>query len=463
MLKKEKLLDLLFIAIKNGGDFAEIYIENSYYNGISMINSVVEYANSGRSFGIGVRIYKNLKSVYTYTNNLSFENLKEMVINAAKTLKEIESDYKFENIHNFNIKKFYLPQNTICSNQLNILEKIKYIRDLSKIAKEYDTCIKNTTSTINDVTQNILICNTDGLYVEDNRIRTKIMIESVAENLEDKQSGYESCSKTLGYEMFKDIVDIEKMGKEASRTAKTMLNADYFKSAQIPVVLESGFGGVIFHEACGHSLEATSVAKDESIFSNKLGEKIASECVSAYDDGTIDGYFGSTNVDDEGTKTQKTVLIKNGILQNYLTDRLNSRRMNLPLTGNARRQNYKYAPTSRMTNTYIAEGNSTKEDIISSIDYGLYALKMGGGSVSPINGEFNFSVQEGYLIKNGKIDKPVKGTSLIGKGNEVLMKIEMVGKNMVLSDGVCGSTSGSVPVCVGQPIIKVSDMRVGGK
>ncbi|MGL5353484.1 MAG: TldD/PmbA family protein, partial [Clostridium sp.] len=221
--------------------------------------------------------------------------------------------------------------------------------------------------------------------------------------------------------------------------------------------------GVIFHEACGHSLEATAVAKGNSVFTDKLGQQIASSKVTAIDDGTISNAWGSTNIDDEGNKTRKNILIENGILKSYMIDKLNGRRMGAESTGSGRRQNYKFAPTSRMTNTYIANGTDKTEDIIKSIENGLYAKKMGGGSVNPVTGEFNFAVSEGYIVKNGVIQKPVRGASLIGKGSEIRMNIDMVGDNLGRGQGMCGSSSGSIPTDVGQPLIRVKEITVGGR
>ena len=229
------------------------------------------------------------------------------------------------------------------------------------------------------------------------------------------------------------------------------------------VAIENGFGGVIFHEACGHSLEATSVAIGNSEMAGKLGQQIANPKVTAIDDGTIPGAWGSVNIDDEGTPTQRNVLIENGILKNYMIDRLGSRRMGMPMTGSARRQSYAYEPTSRMTNTFIDNGPDKNEDIIASIEYGLYAKSMGGGSVNPLTGDFNFSVSEGYIVRNGKICEPVRGASLIGKGAQILQDIDMVGQNLATGQGMCGSSSGSVPTDVGQPLIRVSSITVGGR
>ena len=276
------------------------------------------------------------------------------------------------------------------------------------------------------------------------------------------QTGMSDVGQNCGYEYFEDI-DFEKLGTDAAKSAVEMLHADYVKGGKMTVVINNGFGGVLLHEACVHSLEATSVAKGTSVFCNKLGEKIASDIVTAVDDGTLHNYWGSTNVDDEGHKTQRNVLIENGILKSYLVDYRNSFIMNHPVTGSGRRQSYKYAPTSRMTNTFFENGKSTFEEIIASTEYGLFAKSMGGGSVEPATGEFNFSVREAYMIENGKITKPVKGATLVGSGKDVLLNIDMIGNNLLTAHGMCGSASGSIPTDVGQPTIRVQNMTVGGK
>jgi len=275
------------------------------------------------------------------------------------------------------------------------------------------------------------------------------------------QSGTASPGASMGLEFYESTTP-EEIGKEAVRIALVMTQAKPCPSGKMPVIIDNGFGGVIFHEACGHSLEATAVAKDQSVFCNKIGQQIASTKVTAIDDGTIPNAWGSQNVDDEGNPQQKRVLIKDGILQTYMIDTLNGRRMNMKSTGSSRRQSYKFEPTSRMSNTYIAAGTDTFEDMLSGIEKGLYAKKMGGGSVNPQTGEFNFAVQEGYLIENGKITDPVKGASLIGNGQEILMNIDMVGENLARAQGMCGSSSGSIPTDVGQPRLRVSSITVGG-
>jgi TldD protein len=242
-----------------------------------------------------------------------------------------------------------------------------------------------------------------------------------------------------------------------------MLYADECPSKTMPVVIDNGFGGVIFHEACGHSLEATSVAKNASVFSGKKGEKIGSDLVTAIDDGTIPNAWGSANYDDEGLPQKRRVLIDKGILNSYMVDQLNGKRMGEVSTHSSRRQSYRFAPTSRMSNTYIDNGESTFDEIIENTEYGLYARKMGGGSVNPSTGDFNFSVMEGYMIRNGKIAEPVKGATLVGTGKDALKKIDMVGNNLLRAQGMCGSVSGSIAADVGQPTIRIASITVGGR
>jgi TldD protein len=242
-----------------------------------------------------------------------------------------------------------------------------------------------------------------------------------------------------------------------------MLSSGYIEGKKMPVILGNGFGGVIFHEACGHPLETEAIRRKASPFTGKLGTQIAHSSLTAIDDGTIPNSWGSIAVDDEGGTPQKTILIENGILKNYISDRVGAQEVGVPRTGSARRQSYQYAPVSRMRNTYISPGTDSVEEMISSVDEGLYAQKMGGGSVNPATGEFNFAVQEGYRIRKGKICEPVRGASLIGRGQEILPLISMVGDDLEITAGMCGASSGSVPVTVGQPTIKVDEILVGGR
>ena len=314
-----------------------------------------------------------------------------------------------------------------------------------------------------DSEQRVWIANSDGLFTDDTRVYSRMYVTAVASNGTENQTGSEGPGGLMGFEAFDQCIDPEAAAKKAAERAVTMLHAPVCPAGVMPVVIDNGFGGVIFHEACGHSLEATAVAVGHSEMCGKLGQKVAADCVTAIDDGTIPNEWGSLNIDDEGTPTTKLVLIENGILKNYMIDKLNARRMNMPITGSGRRQGYMFAPTSRMRNTYIAAGNDDNDEIIATMGDGLYAKKMGGGSVEPTTGKFNFSVAEGYLVKDGKIVHPVRGASLIGRGSEILLKIDRVGKDMQMAQGMCGSLSGSIPTNVGQPMIRVSSMTVGGR
>ena len=459
MLSKNIVSQVLAKCLITGGDFAEIFEDDSINNSISLVDGKVQDAIGGRSYGIGIRIFKGLKSVYAYTNNNSLNSLLETAYRAALALGDVKeeksivlSEKKIETIHPI----LYYPKD------VQYERKISILKSAYNGAKNYNSDISQVISSYSDKEQSILIANTDGLYVEDKRIRTRLGVSAVASKENENQTGFQGPGRHMGIEMF-ETIDAEAAGIEAARIAHTMLHAKNCPAGNMTVAIVNGFGGVIFHEACGHALEATAVAKGNSVFAGKLGQKIASSKVTAIDDGTIPNAWGSLNIDDEGNKTQKNVLIENGILKGYMIDKLNGRRMNMEPTGSSRRQSYKYQPTSRMTNTYIASGTDKPEDIIKSIDNGLYAKKLGGGSVNPVTGEFNFSVQEGYLVKNGVIQEPVRGASLIGKGSDVLMEIDMVGDNLELAQGVCGSSSGSIPTNVGQPMIRVKNITVGGR
>jgi TldD protein len=309
--------------------------------------------------------------------------------------------------------------------------------------------------------QKIWIANSDGIYQDDIRTYTRLTLMAAAEENGLMQQAYESPGRHMGYELL-DEIDFKTLASEVAESAITLLTAEEMTPQVMPVVLHNGFGGVIFHEACGHPLEATAVAKGLSPFANKLGERIGSDKVTAYDEGDLDGEWGSLNFDDEGMKTQKNLLIENGILKGYLIDYRNARKMKMDPTGSGRRQSYKFSPTSRMNSTYIAKGSDKFEDIIKETKYGLFAKKLGGGTVVPATGEFNFAVQEGYMIEDGKITKPVRGAMLIGHGKDILFKIDRVSDNLSFGQGMCGSISGSIPVDVGQPTIRVSEMTVGG-
>ena len=459
MLKKEILEKVLEIALSTGGDFAEIFEEKKYKNGISMLNGIVENVNSGVVRGIGLRIYHGFESVYAYTNDLTEENLVEfakklsMAVEGNPVQKQVTlEEVVYENQHPVKIYPKEYPMD----------KKEELLKRANDAAKAYDEHISKVMASLIDEEQHVAIANSDGKYIQDTRIHTRMAVNAIASDGDLLETGTCSPGASKGMEFYEEAIP-EETGKEAARIAMAMLYADDCPSGTMPVIMDNGFGGVIFHEACGHSLEASAVSKGQSVFSGKLNQKIASDCVTAIDDGTIPNAWGSSNIDDEGNFQKRRVLIENGILKSYLVDTLNGKRMGMESTSSSRRESYKYETTSRMTNTFIAPGKDTLEDMIKKTSYGLYAKRMGGGSVDPSTGDFNFAVNEGYLIVDGKITKPVKGATLIGNGADVLMKIDMVGSDLLRAQGMCGASSGSIPTDVGQPPLRVQDMIVGGK
>ncbi|MFW5889144.1 MAG: TldD/PmbA family protein, partial [Bacillota bacterium] len=411
------------------------------------------------SFGVGIRVAKETQSVYAYTNSKNPADLVQLAKDLSKSFND-EKLTKRTSLMELEVGKKH--QAKIKPSEVDLKDKVKLMKRSFKVANEYDEVIKQVMVYLVDDEQEVLIANSEGRFVTETRVRVRLMTQAVAADNGMMQTGSSGDGSGKGYEFFNEM-DIEAHAKEAARVAKTMLYADDCPSGVMPVIINNAFGGVIFHEACGHSLEATSVAKNASVFSGKKGSKVANEIVTAIDDGTIENAWGSANYDDEGYPQRKRVLIKDGILNSYMIDKINGRRMNEEPTGSSRRQNYKFSPTSRMSNTFIDNGESTLDEIIKNTDYGLFAKKMGGGSVNPGNGDFNFSVMEGYMIRDGKIAEPVKGASLVGNGAKILHKIDMIANNLERQRGMCGSASGSIPADVGQPSVRVQAITVGGK
>ncbi len=459
MISREICQRVLHKAVSTGADYAEIFAQNTTNHAINMIASKVDSIRDTVIAGAAVRVYKGLRSVMASTVDTSEAGLLRCAEQAAEALGQgsaqidiVLRERIFPNTHPVKI----VPSS--CENR----EKVAILKDAYFTAKEADECIVQVSGSLADVDHNILIASTDGIYTQDRQIRTRIAVSAVADKGLGTQTGSCTPGRRMGLEMF-DTIDPKEVGKKAAKQAIVMAGAGYCPADVMPVAIANGFGGVIFHEACGHSLEAAAVAYGQSQFAGKLGQKIAHEKVTAIDDGTIPGSWGSIDFDDEGTPSQRNVLIENGVLKSYMIDKFNGRRMGMASTGSSRRQSYAYAPTSRMTNTFIAPGEDKNEDIIGSIEYGLYAASMGGGSVNPVTGEFNFSVNEGYIIRNGEVCEPVRGATLVGKGSEIIQNIDMVGTELDMAQGMCGASSGSVPTNVGQPMIRVSSITVGGR
>jgi len=457
--------DVLSVALSTGGDLAEIFVEDTTRDSIEMVNGQIEKANWGVDYGLGLRIIQGTGAVYAYTNNTSRDSLLKLAKDSAQAVKaQLKEEGTLKSVITLDKSERLSFADNVAIPPEKVGKKaiVEKLREASDAAYAFDPLITQTSNTYSHISQNMFVANSNGVWAEDKRVRTRVFVQTVASEGNEKQVGVEGPGAKGGFEIVESF-DMAGLGRETAETAVTMLKADFCPSGRMPVVIDNGFGGVLFHEACAHSLEATSVAKGASVFTDKIGEVIAAPCVNAIDDGTLAGEWGTINVDDEGMPARRNVLIENGILKSYLVDYLNGLKMGIPSTASGRRQSYRFAPTSRMTNTYILNGTDKTEDIISGTTYGLYAKKMGGGSVDPATGQFNFAVLEGYIIRDGKIAEPVRGATLIGKGHEVLMDIDRVGDNFKQGQGMCGSISGALPTNVGQPMIRIKELTVGGR
>lgn len=458
MLDKKLANEILFEAISLGADFCDIYVEKSKVETISLNSSRIKDVRSGIDFGIGIRLIYGDKALYGYTNSMEKMELINLTrILAEQYKKKVETSLALE----FKSKKISQIA-SIGNSDITLSQKISYLHKLDKLTRDAHSKISQVSIGLSFKEQDIEIFDSEGLYMTDKRPYCRISTTSIAKDGDKQATGMWNPGVRGGYQ-FLETLDFNWIAEYTAKQAVNILNAKPCPAGVMPVVIDNGFGGVIFHEACGHPLETTSVEKKASVFWDKKGEMIAHEALSAVDDGTIDNLWGSLNIDDEGMPTQRTQLIKNGKLENFLSDRIGEIKTGHQRTGSARRESYKYAPASRMRNTYIEPGSFNLEELLSSMGDGLYAKSMGGGSVNPGTGEFNFSVQEGYLVKNGKILDAVRGATLIGKGEEIMKNISMIGNNLDYAAGTCGSVSGGVPVTVGQPAIKVDKILVGGQ
>lgn len=459
MFNDSDCLRILEQAMSTTADFAEVFQEVTESKSVSLLNGQVIRAATGFDSGTGIRLLAGTNSVYVYSSDNDIEVLLKLAKEAAAAIKGQDKG-RIEALKDL----CSTSKATIEIDPMSVskMEMVDFLRKSSDYALNYSPLITQAASGIAYSCRTARVINTRGVNAEDTTKRIRLSVEAIATKDNEKQSGRVAPGTMRGYEFINEYPLIEKT-QECCDTAIRMVNAGYAPSAKMPVILGNGFGGVIFHEACGHALEATSVGIKNSYFTDMLGQQIASSIVSARDNATIDGEWGSYATDDEGNTSSDLLLIENGILKNYLVDELGGRRMNCAPTGCSRRQNYSYAPTSRMSNTYICNGESDVKDIIANTEYGLYATQMGGGSVDTSTGDFNFAVNEAFMVRDGKIAEPVRGATLIGKGQEILKNIDMVGNDLKLSAGMCGSVSGGVPVTVGQPTIRVSSILVGGR
>ena len=460
MLDKKMMSELISIVLHGGADFAEVYAEYSHNSAISYADRKIENSNDRIISGVGIRAFVGTRTFFACTTDLTPSGLRECATRVAQAVGnpvDRISDFCLQERINPNIH----PIKTLPTD-VPAKVRAELLRSGCGKAYEADEKIIQVNGSLTSMEKSFTVANSEGLYTSDRQVRTRMAITAVASNGTENQSGACSPGRSMGLEVF-DLFNPEGIGEEAARQALVNLRAIPCPSGKMTVAIANGFGGVIFHEACGHSLEASSVGIGMSQMCGKLGTQVANPKVTAIDDGTIPNAWGSCNIDDEGKPMQRRVLIENGILKNYMIDRLGERRMGMPSTASGRRQSYSFETTSRMTNTFIDNGPDKNEDIIASIENGIYCAAMGGGSVNPFTGDFNFAAREAYLVKNGKICEPVRGASLIGNGGEVIMNIDMVGQDLETAQGMCGSSSGSIPTDVGQPLIRVSEITVGGQ
>lgn len=448
--------DIISEGISLGADFVDIFIERTHSENMVFKSSRADDIQSGTIFGIGIRLIYGQQALYGYTNSTDREELlritKLLASRIGKTGKSVTVNFE---------KLDYPKIPTIKDQEVDAQYKLSYLKKTDEALRS-DAKVAQVMLNFIKKKQFIEVYNSEGLHVNEERPYIRLFHHVVMKDGGLQSEAFHGPGAIGGWE-FLETLSRDEVVDTLLRQANTTLYASACPAGTMPVVIDNGFGGVIFHEACGHLLETTAVEKKASVFWDKMGEQIAHSALSAVDDGTIAGAWGSLSVDDEGMPTQKTQLIENGVLKRFISDRMGEIKTGHKRTGSARRQSYKYAPASRMRNTYIEKGPHELADIIGSVPNGLYAKKMGGGSVNPSTGQFNFAVQEAYLIKDGKITTPVRGATLIGTGPDIMAKISMVGKDLELMAGMCGSVSGSIPTTVGQPPVKVDEILVGGE
>lgn len=458
---KANALEILNVGLASGADYAEIYYQDNRTHSYSRRFKKVYSVSSGRTCGVGIRLIKGNKQVYGYTSDLSKKSLLDLASELSFGF-EGERILTITSLKEKKVKKAMNPIK-IPHSAWAVDKKLSYLEEAEKEAFSVSDKIQEVFTGLFEEDEHVEIYNSDGVIALDDRVRTRLTVGAVATDGKQFQEGFAGPGLSKGLELLEEI-DFKKIAKEAASSAVELLSAPEGPSGEMPVVLGNQFGGVLFHEACGHPLEGSAICRNESPFSTKLGEKIASDVVNAYDDGTIENGWGSENFDDEGNTPTKNQLIKDGVLVSYMLDRYTARRIDkgLKATGACRRESYRYLPTTRMTNTYIGGGSSTVEEIFAHVKNGIYCKGFTGGQVDPSTDQFIFTSDVAYLIKDGKLDHIIKPVSLIGYGYEILPRIEMVGNDCMRAPGVCGASSGSCFVEVGQPTLLISKMLVGG-
>ncbi|UAN62521.1 metalloprotease TldD [Serratia sp. JSRIV006] len=446
-------------------DYADLYFQSSYHEAWVIEDGIIKDGSYNIDQGVGVRAVSGEKTGFAYADQITLNALNQSA-QAARSIVRDSGNGKVHTLGEIGYQALYPLLDPLQS--LPREEKIALLHRVDKVARAEDKRVQEVTASITGVYEQILVAATDGTLAADVRPLVRFSVSVLVEENGKRERGASGGGGRFGYDYFLEVVDGEvradAFAKEAVRMALVNLSAVAAPAGTMPVVLGAGWPGVLLHEAVGHGLEGDFNRRGTSVFSGQMGQLVASELCTVVDDGTLQGRRGSLAIDDEGVPGQYNVLIENGILKGYMQDKLNARLMGVAPTGNGRRESYAHLPMPRMTNTYMLAGNSTPEDIIASVEYGLYAPNFGGGQVDITSGKFVFSTSEAYLIENGRVTKPVKGATLIGSGIEAMQQISMVGNDLALDKGVgvCGKEGQSLPVGVGQPTLKLDSLTVGG-
>ena len=464
-ISQKEAYELLTILNKSGCSESEIFMEHTVTLKVEMVDGQVRSAKRAIINGVAMRLLDQGKEYRSSCQKMDMTTLKETAIKCAEQLHNdtVKDVLPFKEAYPLDIVYAEKP-----GSSLTMDEKMSYLSKMNDIIydyskKEKDNIVQTCILQLVEEEHHLLIINSVGTYQEECRPYTRMYVSCAAGEGENRQTFGHDIGDGCGYECL-DKADFKALAKSVVDSLDKVYHAPEMVGGTYDVIVGNGFGGVILHEACVHGLEATALVGHATVFEGKLGQRIAHPCVNAVDDGTLKQRWGSMNVDDEGHRTQRNLLIENGILKSYLIDKRGGVKLGLTATGSGRRENYSYAPTSRMTNTFFLPGQMTFDELVKGIKLGFYAKEMGGGSVDPATSEFNFAVKEGYMIRDGKIGEAVRGATLVGKGCDILMKIDGICKdNLSLSNGICGSISGNVPTTVGEPPIRVRQITVGGK
>jgi TldD protein len=444
-------------------DYADLYFESCVSESVSMEESLVKRATKSVSQGVGVRATAGEKTGFAYSDELTKKDL-ELAADTARYIANSPGGTQAVPVpvHHRPTRNLYPIDRAQA--EVATAERVSLLNAIDAEARRYDPRIKNVMASFNTEYKVVMVATSDGTLIGDVQPLSRLQVTCIAEEQGQRQAGSFGGGGRVGFQFYYEDNRYLRFAREAAREAILNLSAVEAPAGVMPVVLGGGWPGILLHEAIGHGLEADFNRKKTSAFSNLLGKRVASDVCTIVDDGTLPGRRGSLNMDDEGTPTGRTMLIEQGILRGYITDKLNARLMGIPLTGNGRRESYQSVVLPRMTNTFMLAGTSDPEDIIRSVDRGLYAVSFGGGQVDITNGKFVFSASEAYLIEGGKVTRPVKGATLIGSGPEILTKVSMVGHDLKLDEGIgtCGKDGQSVPVGVGLPTIRIDEITVGG-